>query len=64
MHVAEFNTHVDIGDEHAHRYSRVRFINLKALCSDSEEKRGLEPSVFETVIKDQCSQARKVLEEK
>ena len=41
----------------------MHFIDLKALCSDSDEVRGLEPTAFESLVKGQCEQARKILRE-
>lgn len=41
----------------------VHFVDLKALCSDNNEVRGLEPSVFESLVKSQCLRARKILQE-
>ncbi len=45
------------------RYSSVHFIDLEVLCSERDEVRELKPSQFEALVKNQCANARRVLQE-
>ena len=45
------------------RYSKVHFVDLEVLTSERDEVRELEPPEFEALVKSQCAQARKILQE-